>query len=149
MKLRAEDKDDLNIMSAMMQDAIVPACDMLFHKDQQQFVLVANRFCWEKVHAAEEMAATTKEKPIYERVHTIIKIQGVSAAQYQHIDIGEAQLMLDLLAFFWDGDYLILAFAGGRFVRLSLVGWSVLMEDYGEPWPTPTCPSHALADRPA
>ncbi len=47
LKLRAEDADDLAVLSACLQDALVPVRDLAYVPDQQIFVFVANRFRWE------------------------------------------------------------------------------------------------------
>ena len=47
LKLRAEDADDLAVLSACLQDALVPVRDLAYVPSQQIFVFVANRFRWE------------------------------------------------------------------------------------------------------
>jgi hypothetical protein len=46
LKLRAEDADDLAVLSACLQDALVPVRDLAYVADQKIFVFVANRFRW-------------------------------------------------------------------------------------------------------
>src|SRR5476651_2524420 len=48
VKLRAEDEEDLAVVSAFLQDALVPVAEMAFLPDEQRFVLVVNRFMWER-----------------------------------------------------------------------------------------------------
>src|SRR5258708_37191289 len=48
LKLRAEDEEDLAIVSTFLQDALVRVAEMVFLPDEQRFVLVANRFMWER-----------------------------------------------------------------------------------------------------
>ena len=48
LKLRAHDAEDLAVVSALLQDAIVPAKEMTFLADERRFVMVANRFMWER-----------------------------------------------------------------------------------------------------
>ncbi|MBV5335567.1 DUF2948 family protein, partial [bacterium] len=47
IKLRAEDEEDLAVISACLQDAILPVAEMCFERAARRFVLVANRFKWE------------------------------------------------------------------------------------------------------
>src|SRR5215813_15441067 len=47
LKLRAEDAEDLAIISACLQDALVPVRDLAFVPEDREFLLVANRFRWE------------------------------------------------------------------------------------------------------
>lgn len=47
IKLRAVDGDDLQVVSACLQDALVPLREVAFLKKEARFVMVANRFRWE------------------------------------------------------------------------------------------------------
>ncbi|MEE8562657.1 MAG: DUF2948 family protein, partial [Alphaproteobacteria bacterium] len=53
LKLRAVDAEDFAVLGACLQDALVPVQDMRFLGEENRFVMVANRFCWENL-AAEE-----------------------------------------------------------------------------------------------
>jgi len=48
LKLRAEDDEDLAVVSAFLQDALLPVAEMVYLPAEQRFVLVANRFMWER-----------------------------------------------------------------------------------------------------
>src|ERR1700680_3942059 len=45
--VRAEDAEDLAVISACLQDALVSVRDLAYDRDARVFVLVANRFRWE------------------------------------------------------------------------------------------------------
>ena len=47
LKLRAEDGEDIAVLSAVLQDALVAVGEMAWLPDEHRFVLVANRFRWE------------------------------------------------------------------------------------------------------
>jgi hypothetical protein len=47
LKLRAEDDEDLGVISACLQDALIPLSDMEFLAAEMRFAFVANRFRWE------------------------------------------------------------------------------------------------------
>lgn len=47
LKLRAHDPADLAVISAHLQDALVPVSDMAWLKGERRFLLLANRFRWE------------------------------------------------------------------------------------------------------
>src|SRR5260370_17414403 len=47
LRLRAEDAEDLAVISACLQDALVSVRDLAYDRDARIFVLVANRFRWE------------------------------------------------------------------------------------------------------
>ena len=47
LRLQAREPDDLEIVSAMLQDAVIAVRDMAFLPAERRFVMVANRFRWE------------------------------------------------------------------------------------------------------
>ena len=46
LKLRARDRGDLEVISALLQDALVPLVDVSYLPREKRLVLVANRFRW-------------------------------------------------------------------------------------------------------
>ena len=48
LKLRAYDREDFAVVSAVLQDALVPTIDMAWLPGEQRFACVANRFRWER-----------------------------------------------------------------------------------------------------
>src|SRR3546814_17472625 len=53
LKLRAEDVEDVTVLSACLQDATVRAADMTWQPKQRRFALVLNRFSWEDERNAD------------------------------------------------------------------------------------------------
>jgi hypothetical protein len=51
LRLAARDADDLTVVSAALQDAIISVGDMAFMAEDGLFVLVGNRFRWEDAPA--------------------------------------------------------------------------------------------------
>ncbi len=49
LKLRAAAAEDIEIMSALLQDGLVAASDLHYQKDAASFLMVINRFCWEQI----------------------------------------------------------------------------------------------------
>ena len=47
LRLIAFEVDDLQVISAMVQDAVLPACEMSWRLNQRRFSLLVNRFRWE------------------------------------------------------------------------------------------------------
>ncbi|MDX1576125.1 MAG: DUF2948 family protein, partial [Kiloniellales bacterium] len=60
LKLRARDLDDMTVMAAMLQDAVVRPAEMTYLAREKRFVMVMSRFRWEdrevKPHPAGEEA---------------------------------------------------------------------------------------------
>ena len=48
VKLRAEGSEDIKVISALLQDGITRASDIAFLKEERRFVILFNRFLWEK-----------------------------------------------------------------------------------------------------
>ena len=53
LKLRAVATEDVEIMSALLQDGLVAASDLHYQTDAASFVMVINRFCWEQSDGTE------------------------------------------------------------------------------------------------
>jgi hypothetical protein len=140
LKLRAEDAEDLQIVSSSLQDALVAVGDMTLLSDQRRFALVANRFRWEHAPTADGS---------YIRSHCILAIDGVSGAVMQGIDRHRAERVLSLLAIETQpretgGSYVLLVFADQAAIRLEVDRVLCHLEDVGEPWPTRWKPVHSL-----
>jgi len=136
LRLRARDADDLAVLSAALQDAIVPVHDMTFLRSDRCFVMALNRFCW------EQPAQLVDGQEFWQRTLCGVRVQGVEAVQSRKLDLGERARMLDLLAVTAEEGGILLSFAGDVTLRLAGAGIDVMLEDRGEPWPTPQKPQH-------
>ena len=141
LKLRAEDPDDLAVISACLQDALVVVGDFAFAPDERRFIFVANRFCWE---CGPRLAA---DEGGYERILCGMAFEDVSAVAYRGFRRGDGERILSLLAIrpqLGDGGgTVVLEFAAGASVRLEVDRIRCRLRDLGEPWPTPWLPDHA------
>ncbi|MDR3425205.1 MAG: DUF2948 family protein [Alphaproteobacteria bacterium] len=132
LKLRAGDAEDIQVISAVLQDAIVPVCDMAFQPESNAFVLVAQRLRREDGEGGEK-----------ERICCALTVRGVVAVQKHGIDQHQGERMLDLLAILFEpSGHLSLIFAGDARIRLELGAWSATVEDFGESWPALCRPCH-------
>ena len=61
LKLVALDKDDIEIVSAHVQDALVKVADILWQPREHRFVVALNRFDW--MNAADARGAKTPTTP--------------------------------------------------------------------------------------
>ena len=53
LRLAAKDEADLEVVSALLQDAIIVGADMHYDAQHDCFMIVANRFCWERPTSAD------------------------------------------------------------------------------------------------
>jgi hypothetical protein len=135
LKLRAKDAEDVQIISAVLQDSIAPVCDMAFQPDSGSFVLVVQRL------RREAGAAGAGE-----RICSALTIAGVQAVRTQGIDLAQSDRMLDLLAIMTEAQALTLVFAGNAKIRLEGADWRLALEDFGESWPALCHPCHDSAE---
>ena len=140
LKLSALDGDDLAVISAAVQDALVVVRDCVLFKDERRFVLLLNRFRWE--------ADPTVDAP-YSRTHSALVFNEVKAVRHHNIPLQEPDRMLELLAVSLDakpedGAVVTLRFAADRAIRLEIGRLACHLGDVGEPWPTPWKPAHPV-----
>lgn len=143
LRVRAVDAEDLAVVAAYLQDAVVPVSEMAYEADESRFVLVAGRFRWEiapdgRTGGARKEAQGTP----YERVHTGIRFEGVRSVRTKGIDRADRGLMLNLLSIAYADGSVDLVFAGESTIRLDVESLSCHVEDLGTPWPTVFRPSH-------
>lgn len=140
LKLRAEDTEDLAIISACLQDAVVAVREMTYLPDEGRFVLIANRFRWEDV----ERERDSEGRPIYERVHCGVCFETVTAARRNGIDQKNRNQVVSLLTIEPHDGYVDLVFSAGAVLRLEIERLLCHMQDLDEPWPTQWRPAHPL-----
>jgi hypothetical protein len=151
VKLRATDPEDLQILAANLQDAIVPVSEMLFQPEARRFVLVANRFRWETAARLEERPAPAESPDDaafapdarFERIHCGLRVEGVRSVRHRGFDRRDRGGLLELLTVGVDpSGCLELVFAGGAAIRLEIDRIDCFLEDIGEAWPTQWRPRH-------
>jgi hypothetical protein len=136
LKLRAEDEEDLAVLSAFLQDALLPVAEMVYLPEEQRFVLVANRFMWER--------PPIDRKGHSERTLTGIAFDGVTAVHVRGFERGQRDRILQVLAVRSAPGAIIFEFSGADAMRLEVGRILCHLEDIGEPWPTPWRPRHPL-----
>ena len=144
LKLRAMDAEDLAVLSARLQDAIVPVSDMAFLPEERRFALVANRFLWESMRRKTTEAGS--QDAVYLRRNCGLRFEAVTAVRRRGIDLRDRERMLDLLAIRWHRDAVQLDFAGDATLRLEVEKLHCFAEDIGDPWPTARRPTHRFDD---
>jgi hypothetical protein len=145
LKLIALDAEDLSIVSAHLQDAVLLVGDMVYQPRQRRFVAIANRFDWALAAKNQKTAAGE-----FVRHRAAIRIERITAAKLQSIDLKAKQQTLSLLAIEFhhsgpdtpDGDILLL-FAGGGAIRLTVECIEAQLEDLGAAWAARSKPNHS------
>ena len=141
LRLRAEDLDDLPVVSACLQDAVTRLSDMSFERPQRRYVMLVNRFRWE--HGGRDGG---------ERVRAALQANHVMAVRLRNVDRDNRDGILELLAVTAaereGGTDLLLTFAGGGEIALEAEVVDIDLTDIGAAWPTPNRPSHRFEDDP-
>ncbi|TNE67491.1 MAG: DUF2948 family protein [Rhodobacteraceae bacterium] len=140
LALKAMDADDLTVISALVQDAIVPMGEISYDATHRRFALLINRFRWEDVEAAER-----RGRPV-ERVQAVLLFDDVMAARSTGVPTGDKQMILSLLAVAFtpseDGMGTVeITLAGDGAIALQVEALDVTLKDVTRPY---VAPSHHI-----
>jgi hypothetical protein len=137
LKLAAADAEDLEMLSARLQDAAGKLKDFVWLPKQRRFVAMLNRFRWE-----DSKGAGT-------RVRAALRFDGVSKVQSSHVKRGASEAIVALLAITFtpngEGDpagVIELVLAGGGTIRLTVECIDAELADQTGPWTARARPSH-------
>ena len=141
LKLISKTEEDLKVISAHLQDAIVSISDIANLKKNRIFLIQLNRFMWEDV----EQGVFRKNK----RIRTILKFDHVTKVASKNIDFNKKGEFLDFLAIESHemADKTIemnLIFSGDSIIKVVTEVIEVTLDDQGEPWETKSKPKHNL-----
>jgi hypothetical protein len=109
LKLLALDEEDLAVLSAHVQDAVLKVADLVYLPKERRFAVGMNRFIWENADGGRRN---------YERRRTALTFDRVKAVQATHIRRDRPEAVLELLAISFEpvdapGGLVTLYFAGG------------------------------------
>jgi hypothetical protein len=147
LKLVALDRDDIEVVSAHVQDALVRVSDILWHPREHRFIMVLNRFDWMSVNDA-----AAGVRPEYRRCRTAVRFERVLACKCRNLDQSNKDARLNLLAVeFSERDapagLVTMTFSGGGVIRLEVECLEAELADLGEVFVADTCPNHFTAGR--
>ena len=139
LKLIAKTVEDLRVVSAHLQDAIVNINDIANLKKNKILLLQLNRFMWEDV----EKGVFRKNK----RIRTILKFENVIKVNSKNINQAGKNKFLDFLTIetnqMTDNNYeMKILFAGDSIVKVTSEVIEVTLDDQGEAWDTKNKPKH-------
>jgi len=139
LKLIARTVEDLRVVSAHLQDAIVNINDIANLKKNKILLLQLNRFMWEDV----EKGVFRKNK----RIRTILKFENVIKVHSKNINQSKKDKFLDFLTIetnlMPDNNYQMkIVFAGDSVIKILAEVIEVTLDDQGEAWDTKNMPKH-------
>ncbi|MGX1788015.1 DUF2948 family protein [Bosea sp. NPDC055332] len=134
LKLIALDADDLSVISAHLQDAVLKRGDIAYLPAEKRFALALRRFDWEG-------AAQGQKRRRLAALH----FERVTAARSTRVAAGEA--VLSLLAVTFDesdgpAGQVTLHFSDGAAIRLDVECIEAQMKDLGPIWEAVATPAH-------
>lgn len=138
LKFVALDGEDLEVVSAHLQDAVVRVADVLWRPQEKRLVVALNRFDWEGAQSAA---------PEYRRRRAALRFERVASCKCRNVNPAGKDGVLNLLAVeFSESDapagVVTLIFSGGAALRLDVECLEAELADLGPAWTTSTCPMH-------
>ena len=145
LKLVALDKDDIEVVSAHVQDALVKVADILWQAGEHRFIMALDRFDW--MNAVEATGSEGTRPPDYRRCRTALRFERVKACKCRGLDQTNKDATLNLLAIeFAEHDApagtVWLTFSGGGAIRLEVECLEAELADLGEAYAAVICPDH-------
>jgi hypothetical protein len=139
LKLLATSDEDLRVIAAHLQDAIVSIQDIANLEKNRIFLIQLNRFMWEDI----EKGVFRKNK----RIRTVLKFDNVLSVRSKNINLKNDKNFLDFLTIecnlLPDKSYEIkLIFSGDSVIKIKSEVIDVTLNDQGAPWETKTQPKH-------
>ncbi len=141
LKLIAKTEEDLKVVSAHLQDAIVNVSDIANLKKNKIFLIQLNRFMWEDV----EKGVFRKNK----RIRTVLKFENVMEVHSKNINQLKKDKFLDFLTIetnkMPDNNYeMKMVFAGDSIIKIVSEVIEVTLDDQGSAWDTKNMPKHKV-----
>lgn len=134
LRLIAADAEDLDAVSAVLQDAVAKIGDFAHLPRARRFAFVANRFVWE----ARDGKA---------RVRSGCHFDDVTAVRQTNLRLDAKNAVVEILAVRFapaaDGAGVVtIDLAGGGAIRLDVESVNAQLTDISGPWPTRMKPEH-------
>jgi len=141
LKLVALDEEDLAIVSAHVQDAVLKVADLAFLPADKRFVVAMNRFVWENKRGLFSRQ--------HERRRSVLHFENVRAVRISGFKREAGDDVLSLLALRFDAGSeapagtIELTCSGGAAIQLDVGYVEARLSDLGAAWETSALPRHA------
>lgn len=148
LKLIALEPEDLQIISAHLQDAVLTVADLAYLPREKRFAALLNRFDWSGAQQSGSIGRGG-EQPAFARRRTALRLERVTAARLKDIDLKDTKRVLNLLAIQFEAHraddpagFVSLIFAADAAIRLEVECIEAEMRDLGAVWATGSKPEH-------
>jgi len=140
LKLKADDKNDLKVFAAYLQDSIAVPQDIKYLQKNRAFICVFNRFMWEDA-----------EKGVFrdnKRIRSAFKINDVKSVKSKNLNQKEKKA-LEFLTINIEQDnqeniYINLLFSGNMTISVNVEAINATLEDFSDSWKTKIKPIHKI-----
>jgi hypothetical protein len=139
LRLAAGDAEDLQILSARLQDAVLKLKDVSWQPKKRRLAAVVNRLVWEKGGKT--------------RVRAGLHFDSVLKVQSHKVKLGADEAVIALLAATFTpnggedpGGVVELVLAGGGAIRLTVECVEAELADLTQPWAARGTPDHEASD---
>lgn len=134
-KLMAMDAEDLQVLSAYCQDAVMKVGDIKYFPSERRLVMEMNRFKWEDGEKQDI------------RTRSILHFENVQGVQTKGIDLKKSETVLSLLAIVYEAENapsgkVDLVFSAGATLRLNVECIEAQLTDMNAAWKATSKPSH-------
>lgn len=135
LKLKAVAAEDIEVLSALLQDSLVAAPDIRFLAEDACLVMVLNRYCW------EQNSKDSQTQP--QRCMCGLKVTSVSQIRQRGLS-GQPNQFYNLLSITYEEAIkrLTFTFSEGCGIRLVVDRLAVLVQDVADPHPGFARPQH-------
>ena len=142
LRLIAEDEEDLAILSAHLQDAVMRIGDLAYLPKSRRFAAFLNRYCWEGCG----------DDAVGERTRSGLHFNNVLSVRAMNVRQDKPDAIVELLAlrFHPKGEgagAIDLMLAGGGCIRLEVEAIDAALRDISRHWPARARPAHSLDDK--
>ena len=136
VKFVALDRDDLEVVSTHLQDALVKVADIMWRPQEKRLIISLSRFDW---------LAAEATRPELRRCQSALRFERVNSCKCRSVNPAGKDAVLNLLAVeFAETDppagVVTLIFSGGGALRLEVECLEAELADLGPSWPAPVPP---------
>ena len=135
LKLLAEDAEDLNLISAALQDAVAKIGDIVWDARARTLTITFNRFRWESAQGGAE------------RVRSALQLGDVMSVKARRLKRDRKDAVIELLAMEFTpgetpGGVVTFGFAGGGDLKAEVECIDAVLADLSRAWPAKRAPKH-------
>ena len=137
LNLGAVDAEDVQVISTLVQDAVLPVTEIRWQAGKRRLGFLVNRLRWEDVAAAQRAG-----RPV-ERVQALLVIEHVLGVSSQGVDRSDKDMVLQVLSVAWvpgeDGAGAVeLVLAGDGAIRAQVEALEIGLRDVTRPYAAPS-----------